>query len=160
MEFCFPNSYNPCKPCKRSITFELPLKGILKIYIYTKCFKFVDDSLGNICSISIFRFTAYFEISNQNHHHQIGYNNNILTQIINNLLERNTMRLTWKLLLHGDWITQMDYFERVEQMIITLFKTRDFVIINIQAVRIESHKQSLQIVWKYSKKWQKNGDLN
>jgi hypothetical protein len=40
----------------------------------------------------------------------------------------------------------MDYFERVEQMLITLLKTLDYMIINIQAVRIESHKQSLQIV--------------
>ena len=46
----------------------------------------------------------------------------------------------------------MDYFERVEQMLITLLKTCEYVI-NIQAVRIESHKQSLQIVRKYSKKW-------
>ena len=41
-------------------------------------------------------------ISNQNHHHQIGYNYNILTQIINNFLERNTTRLTWKLLQYGN----------------------------------------------------------
>ena len=54
----------------------------------------------------------------------------------------------------------MDYFERVEQMLISLLKTRKYMIINIQVVRILSHKQSLQIVWKYSKKWQGNGDLN
>ena len=47
----------------------------------------------------------------------------------------------------------MDYFERVEQTLISL------LIINIQAVRIECHKHSLQIEWKYSKKWQRNGDL-
>ena len=38
------------------------------------------------------------------------------------------------------------FFERLGQMLITLFKTREYVIINIQVVRIESHKQSLQIV--------------
>ena len=51
-------------------------------------------------------------------------------------------------------------FERVEQMLITLLKTPEYMIINVQAVRIESHKQLLQIVGKYSKKWQKNDDLN
>jgi hypothetical protein len=40
----------------------------------------------------------------------------------------------------------MDYFEREEETLITPFKTCEYVIINIQAVRIESHKQSLQIV--------------
>jgi hypothetical protein len=43
-------------------------------------------------------------------------------------------------------LNNSDYFERVEQTVITLFKTCEYVIINIQAVRIESHKQSLQIV--------------
>ena len=33
------------------------------------------------------------------------------------------------------------FFERVEQTLSTLFKTREYVIINIQAGRIESHKQ-------------------
>ena len=51
-----------------------------------------------------------------------GYYYNILTQIIDNLLGRNTTRLTWKLLQYGDWITHTDYFERVEQMLITLLK--------------------------------------
>ena len=83
-------------------------------------------------------------------------NCNILTQIIDNLLERNTMRL----LQYGDGIAHMNNFERIEQTLISLLKTRDYMIINIKAVRIESHKQSLQIVWKYSKKWQRNGDLN
>ena len=102
---------------------------------------------------------SYFEISNQNHHRQTGYNCNIFTQISTNLLGRNTMRLTWKLLQYGDCIVHTDYFERVEQMLITLLKTRKYLIINIQVVRIESHKHSLQIVWEYSKKGQKNGDL-
>ena len=70
------------------------------------------------------------------------------------MLGRNTTRFTWKLLQYGD------YFEREEQMLITLFKTHEYVMINIHALRIESHKQSLKIVWKYSKKWQRNGDLN
>ena len=82
---------------------------------------------------------AYFENSNHNHHHQTGYKYNILTQIIDNLLGRNTTRLTWKLL-------QTDYFERVEQMLIILLKTHEYMIINIQLIRIESHKQPLQII--------------
>ena len=44
-------------------------------------------------------------------------------------------------------------------MLITLLKTCEHVIINIQAVRIESHKQLLQTVRKYSKKWQRNDNL-
>jgi hypothetical protein len=38
---------------------------------------------------------ANFDISTQNHHHQTGYNCNVLTQIIVNLLVRNTS-------LHGN----------------------------------------------------------
>ena len=49
-------------------------------------------------------------------------------------------------------ITHMDYFERIEQTLISLIKTCEYVIIKKQAVRIESHKQSLFIVWQYSRK--------
>ena len=48
--------------------------------------------------------------------------------------------MPWKLLQYGD------YFEKVEKMLISLLKTRDYMIINIQAVKMESHKQSIQIV--------------
>ena len=109
-------------------------------------------------TFAVFRYSdslAYFDIGNQNHHHQISYNYNILTQITDNLLGRNTS-LTWELLQYGDWKTHTDYFKRVEQMLITLLKTHEYVMINIQAIRIEAHKQSLEIVWKYSKKWQRN----
>ena len=112
--------------------------------------------------IVVFRFSnslASFEISNQNHHRQACYNYNILTQIIGNLLGKNTTWLTWKFLQYGDWITHMDYFKRVEQMLITLLKTHEYVMINIQAIRVVSHKHSLQIVWKQSNKWQRNCDL-
>jgi hypothetical protein len=43
-------------------------------------------------------------------------------------------------------ITHMDYFERIEQTLISLIKTCEYVIIKKEAVRIESHKQSLFIV--------------
>ena len=36
---------------------------------------------------------AYFDISNQNYHHQTGYNCDVLTWIIINLLVRNKTRL-------------------------------------------------------------------
>jgi hypothetical protein len=44
----------------------------------------------------------YFEISNQNLHYQTDNNYDILTQIIDNFLGRNTTRLIWKHLQHGD----------------------------------------------------------
>jgi len=85
--------------CTRSITFVLLLKGILNIYMNravfpAKCIQFMDASL--VKKIVVFWFSnslASFEISNQNHHHQTGYNCNVLTRIINNLFGRNTMRL-------------------------------------------------------------------
>ena len=76
-----------------------------------------------------------------------------------NLLGRNTTRRLWKLPLHGDWITHTAYFDRVDQTLLSLFKIRECVIINIQAGRRGSHKHSLQIIQEYSKKWQKNDDL-
>jgi hypothetical protein len=62
---------------------------------------------------AVFRYSdwlAYFEISNQNHHRQTGYNYNILFQIIDNLLGRNTTRFTWKLIQYGNWITHNGLF--------------------------------------------------
>ena len=58
------------------------------------------------------------------------------------------MRNTRKFPLYGVRITDTDYFERVEKMLLSLFKTRECVKINVQAGRIESHKHSLQIVRK------------
>jgi hypothetical protein len=57
----------------------------------------MDGFLLKTCAV--FQYSdslTYFEISNQNHDHQTGYNYNILTQIINNFLGRNTTILTWK----------------------------------------------------------------
>ena len=146
----------------RSITFELPLKGILNIYMNKPCFppkcvQFMHNFSREI--FVVFRYSdslAYFEISNQNqnHHCQTGYDYYILTQIINNLLEINTKRLTWKLLQYGEYITQ----NKLLWEGISLLKTHEYMIINIQAIRIESHKP-LQIIWKYTKEWQRNGDL-
>ena len=38
----------------------------------------------------------------------------------------------WKLPLHGDRITDTDYFEEVEKKLLSLFKTCDHVKINVQ----------------------------
>jgi len=68
-----------------------------------KCVQFMHDFSREI--FVVFRYSdslAYFEISNQNHHCQTGYNYYILTQIIDNLLEINTKRLTWELLQYGE----------------------------------------------------------
>ena len=122
----------------------------------------MDASLIRLQYFNILIHYRYFEISNQNHHHQTApatSNCNIFTQKSYNLLERNTIGYTWELLQYGDWITHSDYFERVEQTLISLLKACNYMIINVQVVRIESHKHSLEIVWKYSKKWQRSGDL-
>ena len=121
-----------------------------------KCFQFVDASLMKhlqyfdipihlpTLRLAIRTITVKLVSANSNY--------NVFTQIIDNLLGRNIMRGTWKLLQNGDWITHTDYFDGVEQMQISLLKTHEYVIIYIQAVRVESHKYSLQIVRKYSKK--------
>jgi hypothetical protein len=68
---------------------------------------------------------AYFEISNQNHHCQTGYNYFILTQIIDNLLEINTKRLTWlittmwgmnntEIILRGYFTTQNTWIDDIK----------------------------------------------
>ena len=101
--------YQLCKPvtCTRPITFESPLKGILNIYINIPVFSQKMLSIRGWISretFAVFQYSdslAYFEISNPNHHCQTGYNYNILTWIIKNLLGRNTMRLTWKHLLNN-----------------------------------------------------------
>ena len=92
--------------CKRSITFELLLKGILNIYMKDQFF--LRNAFNSwtifLGTFAVFRNSdslACYEISNQNHHRQTGYNYNILTQIFDNFLERNTTRLTWKLLQYG-----------------------------------------------------------
>ena len=160
---CFRMSSSLCiLNLYRSITFELPLKQILNIYMNKpgfppKCIQFMHNFSREI--FVVFQYSdslAYFEISNQNNHCLSGSNNYILTQIMDNLLEINTKRLTWKLLQHGKWITHNKLFWEC----ISLLKTHEYRIINIQAIKIDSHKQSRQIIWKYSKKWQRNGDLN
>ena len=101
----FVKSTNLCKPvtCTRSITFELPLKGILNIYMNIPVFPHEMLSICGQFSLETFTvFLAYFEISNQKHHSQTGYNYNILIRIIDNLLGRNTTRITWKFLQYGD----------------------------------------------------------
>ena len=133
---------NLSKPltCTRSITSGLPLKGIFEHIWIVHFFLWEDFNSRmllswNICSISIFWFTigtlrwAVRTISIKQA--PPTSNCNILTQIINNLFGRNTTGFTWKRLQNDNWITHMDYFERVEQMLISLLKTCEYMIIKI-----------------------------
>ena len=98
---CFDNL------CTRSETFKLPLRGIMNIYEYSSFSPEIISSSGRFsretCAVFLYSDSvAYFEINNQNHHRQKSYNYNTLFRIIDNLLERNTTRLTWKLPQYGD----------------------------------------------------------
>ena len=68
-------------------------------------------------TFTVFQYSdslAYFEISNQNHRHQTGYNYNILTQVIDNLLGRHTSRVKMETPTIWGLNNHMDYFEKIE----------------------------------------------
>ena len=94
--------------CKRSITFELSVKGVLKhIYIYIWIVHFFLGNAfnlwmllpWNICSTSIFWFTIatlWLTITTITVKHAPATSNcNIFAQIIDNMLKRNTTRRSW-----------------------------------------------------------------
>jgi hypothetical protein len=93
---CFAMSSNLSTLLKRtrSVTSALPLKGILE-HIYEcplfspKCFQFMGTSL--------MKHLQYFDIPILSLSNVSNYN--IFTQIIDNLLGRNTMRRTWRWML-------------------------------------------------------------